>query len=237
MRALVSALFLGACALVSVGHGLRAQGLPNSQTVTSGSSPVVQANQSITTSGTVTVSSGTSVTFQAGNTITLQNGFQASAGSNFHAFVATPDFVINVTPTSSSTALAGGSVTYNVTVSSIFNFTGTVYFSPAGVTGLPQGATASFSAGAITPTANSTSKPITLTITTAAGITGNYAFTVLSTSLSYPNHQGTSSLSVQDFYLTLSPATFTVYSLGTATYQISATGLNGFNSSISLSFG
>ncbi len=236
MRSLVSALSCGVCAAALLGPGLKAQGLQPGVTVTSGNSPVVQADQTITTSGTVTISSGTSVTFQAGNTITLQNGFHATSGSSFHAFIAKPDFVINVTPTAGATVLAGGSVTYNVTVSSIFNFPGTVYFSPAGVTGLPQGATASFSASSIAPPVNTTSNPITLTITTASGITGNYAFTVVGTSLGYPNHQGTSSLSVQDFYLTLSPATYTVYTLGAATYQLSATGVNGFNNSISLYF-
>src|SRR5579885_1354388 len=120
MRSLVSALSCGVCAAALLGPGLKAQGLQPGVTVTSGNSPVVQADQTITTSGTVTISSGTSVTFQAGNTITLQNGFHATSGSSFHAFIAKPDFVINVTPTAGATVLAGGSVTYNVTVSSIF---------------------------------------------------------------------------------------------------------------------
>jgi hypothetical protein len=159
MRPRIPALLLGACALVALIPGLRSQGLPNNQTVTSGSSPVVQANQTIQTNGTVTINASTSVTFQAANTITLQNGFTATAGSNFHAFLTTPDFVINVTPTSGGTTLAGAATTYSVTVSSIFNFTGTVYFSAAGVTGLPQGASASFSASSITPPVDATSTP------------------------------------------------------------------------------
>ncbi|HLI86673.1 MAG TPA: putative Ig domain-containing protein [Bryobacteraceae bacterium] len=227
MRSRISAPFLAACALAG------AQGLPPTVTVTSGNSAVVQADQTVTTSGTITINAGTSVTFEAGNIITLQNGFHATAGSNFHAFIATPDFVINVTPTSGGTTLAGNSATYSVTVSSIFNFSGPVYFSPAGVTGLPQGATASFSASSITPPVNSTSSPITLTITTASGVTGNFAFAVVGASLGYPNHVGTSSLVVQDFTLTVSPSITYIPQSGAATFTVTVTGLNHFTGTVS----
>jgi hypothetical protein len=127
------------------------------------------------------------------------------------------------------------SATYGVTVSSIFNFTGTVYFSPAGVTGLPAGASASFSASSITPSTNTTSTPITLTITTAPGITGNYAFTVVGTSIGYSNHLGTSSLSVQDFVLTVSPSTTWVPQDGTVTFTVGATAVNGYHGTVTFS--
>jgi hypothetical protein len=201
MRPLVSALLLGACALVSVGHGIRAQGLPSTLTVTSASPSVDQTDTTIVTQGSVVVNSGSSLTFHAGSSITLQNGFQAAAGSNFTAFIAQPDFVITVTPMS-ATVLAGNGASYTVTVTSLFNFAGTVSFSPAAVSGLTRGASASFSASSITPPANG-SGSITLTISTATGVTGNFSFSVSGSSPGYLNHYAAGALSVQDFYLTL----------------------------------
>lgn len=60
MRSPVSASSVaGACILVALGPGLIAQGLQSIVTVTSGGSPVVQANQTIKTNGTVTINAVT----------------------------------------------------------------------------------------------------------------------------------------------------------------------------------
>jgi lipopolysaccharide export system protein LptA len=61
-----AALWLAASFLVSFGPAIKAQGLPNNLTVTSGNPPVDEANQTITTSGAVTVSTGSSLVSRRG---------------------------------------------------------------------------------------------------------------------------------------------------------------------------
>ena len=82
------ALWLPACACVAQAPVLRAQVLPNTLTVTSATAPLHQANQTITTSGTVTLPNGASTTFEAGTTVDLKPGFHASVGSKFAALIA-----------------------------------------------------------------------------------------------------------------------------------------------------
>ncbi|MGP8247164.1 MAG: hypothetical protein ACLQVN_21940 [Bryobacteraceae bacterium] len=74
----------------------------------------------------------------------------------------------------------------------------------------------------------------TLSIGAATGTPGNYSFTVTATSGSL-TRTATALLSVQDFTWTVSPTSQSVTSGSTGTYTITATGLNGFNSTI-LSF-
>jgi len=89
--------------------------------------------------------------------------------------LATPDFTISATPASQGVN-PGGSASYTVSTSSIFNFSGSVTLS---VTGLPSGASASFAAnnfatpGSTKLTVNTSSStplgPSTLTITGTSG--------------------------------------------------------------------
>jgi hypothetical protein len=166
--------------------------------------------------------------------MTLQLGFHAVAGSAFHAFVAPPDFVVSAAPTSGGSTLAGGTASYNVTITSLFGFASPVTLSNSAVTGLPQGATASFSASPVTPPANG-STSVTLTISTAPGITGNYALTVVGTSPGLVAHYATSPLSVQDFSVSISPSTTTIPQGGTATFAITTAPVNGYKGTVNFS--
>jgi len=225
-------LWLGVCGFAWLAPALKAQALPNNLTVTSATAPIYQADQTITTSGTVIVNSGSSVTFQAGSTIKLEQGFHAAVGSHFHAALALPDFIISVAPAAgnSGAVLVGGSTTYTVTATGIFNFSGPVGFN---IAGLPAGATATLNPQSVSVPANG-SASATLTIATATGgVTGNYSFGVTGSSVSLV-HSATGSLSVQDFTLSISPSVVSLLNGGTATYQITAGSISGFNGTISL---
>ena len=98
------------------------------------------------------------------------NGDGNTSGDNIYfTFISaayqapTPDFAIAATP-SSRTIFQGNSATYDVTVTPSAGFTGTVTLS---VSGLPAGASASFSPTSINIT-DATPKTSTLTVTTSA---------------------------------------------------------------------
>ncbi len=80
-------------------------------TITSSTPPPYTANNSITTSGTVTIGSGSTVTYQSGGVIYLMPGFTAAAGSTFTAMVA--PLILSLTPTSGH----GPSQTFTATYS------------------------------------------------------------------------------------------------------------------------
>jgi hypothetical protein len=135
-----------------------------------------------------------------------------------------PDFTISVAPISGTT-LAGGSASYTVTVTGQPGFSGPVGLAASS---MPAGAGASFSPLSITGSGTSA-----MTITTAAGsAAGNYSFGVTGTSSSLA-HSATGSIGVQDFGLTVSPTGVALSSgSGSATYQVTATRLNGYNGDI-----
>ena len=85
-----------------------------------------------------------------------------------------PDFSVSATPALQSVA-PGGSTTYTVTVGSLNGFGGIVALS---VSGLPAGATPSFSPSTVTGSGTST-----LTVsTTSATVGGTYPLTISGTS-------------------------------------------------------
>ena len=169
--------------LASMSPMALAQGLQPTLTVSSINGSKFQANQTITTSGSVTVNGSSpypSVVFLAGTQITLLPGFQAtapagSAGNTFTASIAPPDFVVSVTTT--TPAVTPGSVaTYTPTVTGIFNFSGMVALS---TTGVPSTVTASMSSPSVTVPMNG-STPSTLTLTTSTTTAPNtYSFNVM----------------------------------------------------------
>jgi hypothetical protein len=134
-----------------------------------------------------------------------------------------PDFALSVAP-GSRTVTAGASAGYSVTVTPSNGFSGTVAF---GATGLPSGATPSFSGS-------------NLTITTGSALAaGTYPFTITGTSGSL-SHSASATLVVQaapDFALGISPASQTVTAGGQTTYTVSVTGSNGFSSPVTFTAG
>lgn len=139
-----------------------------------------------------------------------------------------PDFTISASP-ASQTVNAGSGTTYTVTLSALNGFSGVVNLT---ATGLPTGATATFSPTSITGSGTST-----VTVTTAAGSAASSStFTMTGTSGALV-HSTTATLNVvaPDFSVSVSPGTTSVAPSGTATFTVTVAPLNGFTGSVNLS--
>ena len=142
--------------------------------------------------------------------------------------ITVADFSLSATP-SSRTVLPGASTTYTATATAGTGFTGTVAFS---VTGLPAGATASFSPTAVTPSGTTT-----LTVaTTPATPPGSYPLTIRATS--GPRVRTVNVTLVVNggtFSITASPTSRTISRRGSTTYTVTVPGGTGFVGTIALS--
>jgi hypothetical protein len=137
-----------------------------------------------------------------------------------------PDFAISASPSSESVA-PGNSTTYSVSVAPSNSFNGSVSFS---VSGLPTGATATF-----TPTSVQTSGSSTLSISTSSGTpTGTYALTITGTSGAL-THSAQVTLVVADFAIAMSPTSQTVRRRSSTSYTVSITPLGAFFATVSFS--
>src|SRR5204862_130740 len=104
----------------------------------------------------------------------------------------------------------GGSTTYTATVTAANGFNGAVAFS---VSGLPAGASASFSPASVNSSGNST-----LSVSTSGSTpVGNYLLTITGTSGSL-THSDTVTLVVTDFTLSATPASQSVPVGSSTTY-------------------
>jgi len=142
-----------------------------------------------------------------------------------------PDFSISPSP-SSQTVTAGGSTSYTASVTPINGFTGTVNLS---VSGLPTGATASFS-----PTSIGGSGSSTLSISTSTtASTGAFTLTITGTGVS-TTHSTAVNLTINpppapDFSISPNPSSQTVTAGGSTSYTASVSPLNGFTGTVNLS--
>jgi len=143
-----------------------------------------------------------------------------------------PNFSISASPASQS-AVVGGSTTYTTTVAVVGGFAGVVTLSASG---LPSGATASFSPATVTGSGTST-----LTVTTASTTPlGSSTLTITGTS-GVQVQSTTVTLSVvsqpppPDFTIAGSPSTQTVVAGNTTTYTATIGSLNGFAGVVTLS--
>jgi hypothetical protein len=137
-----------------------------------------------------------------------------------------PDFAISTTP-SSQTVTAGGGTSFTTTISATNGFGGNVSLS---VSGLPTGATASFS-----PTSVAGSGSSTLSVSTSGSTpAGSYTLTIAGTSGSLA-HSNTVTLNVTDFTISASPSSQTVTAGASAIYTNTVGALNGFNGNVALS--
>lgn len=145
--------------------------------------------------------------------------------------VTTPNFTISATP-SSRTVTAGSGTTYTASVAAVNGFTGTVGFS---VSGLPSGATASFS-----PTSVAGSGSSTLSVSTSSSTpAGTSTLTITGTSGSLV-HSTTVTLVVNaaatpNFTLSATPASQTVTAGSSTSYTASVAAVNGFTGTVSFS--
>jgi hypothetical protein len=172
------------------------------------------------------VSYGIPGTYVASFTVT-DNGGATSAAATRAVTVA--DFSVSAAP-ASQTVTAGSGTSYTATATAGAGFTGTVSF---GVSGLPPGATASFSPGSV-----SASGSVTMAVSTAASTPpGSYTLTVTGTS-GPVSHSATVTLVVSvvgDFSLAVTPTSSPVQRGASTTYSVTISPVQGFSSSVTLS--
>ena len=142
--------------------------------------------------------------------------------------VAAPDFSMSVTPASQS-VVVGNSTSYTVTITPAGGFSGQVSLS---VSGLPSGASGTFSPNPATGTS-------TLAVSTATTTpTGTYSLTVMGSSGTI-SHSTAATLVVNgapDFSLSATTSSRSVGgSVTSTTYSLTITPLSGFNSPVTLS--
>jgi len=168
-----------------------------------------------------------------GTSYTIQLEFSNAANNCVNFPVQTgPDFSVTATP-ASQTVTAGGGTSYTATSTATGGFTGTVNFS---VSGLPAGASASFSPASVAGSGSSTMAVTTSTTTPA----GTYTLTVTGTSGTL-THSTTVKLvvnpvgGVPDFTIAVSPASRTITRGTSGTYTVTIGAVNGFTGTVSLS--
>jgi plastocyanin len=137
--------------------------------------------------------------------------------------VTVGNYSLSATP-NSQTIAPGGSANYSVTVAAQNGFTGIVSFA---LTGLPAGATASF-----TPTSVTGSGATTLAISTNTLISaGTYPMTITGTSGPVTRTVNVTLVVNGDFTVSAAPATVTINRDGTATYSV-AVSSSGFSGTV-----
>lgn len=204
---------------------LSASGLPTGATASFSPS-------SLASSGSSTVTISTSSTTPPGTyTITLSGigGGKTHAATVTLTVSGTPDFTIAASPPSSS-VVQGASVSYVISLTPTSGFSSSVSLSASG---LPAGATATFSPSSVAPSATSTLSVQTSATTPA----GTYVITVSGTGGGLTRTR-TVSLTVStatDFAMSASPASLGVVQGGSNTTVVSLTPISGFSSPVSLS--
>jgi uncharacterized membrane protein len=181
----------------------------------------------VNTSGSSTMTVTTAANLPPGSypvTITGTSGsLQHSAGVTLNL----SDFTLGASPASQSVN-PGSSTTYTVGITALGGFGGVVSFSTSG---LPSGASASF-----TPTTVTGGGSTTMTVATAANTPpGNYPVTITGTSVTQ-QHSAQVSLTVNgpapDFSLSASPAQLIVQQGSSGNYTINVSPINGFTGTV-----
>ena len=137
---------------------------------------------------------------------------------------AVPTIALSATPATQA-VIIGGNTTYSVSSAAFNGLTGDVALT---VTGLPTGATASFSPTTITGGTGTS----TLTLNTAGvTATGDSTLTIKGTDGAVVQSVPVT-LKVVDFTLAATPATQQVVIGASTTYTVSSTAINGFNGTV-----
>jgi len=159
----------------------------------------------------------------------LLNSSGVPSVASFVQLDSQPDFSIAATP-SSQTVVQGNSTTYTVNVVPSGGFTGNVTFS---LSGLPQGANASFNPSSVTTSGSST-----LTISTLASTApGSYTLTITATGGTLV-HTAKVTLVVSvpsNFAISVAPTSATVNRGSSTTYTTTITGQGGFAGTVNFS--
>jgi len=156
----------------------------------------------------------------------LLNGAGTPSMAAFTQVATQPDFAVTAAPSSRSVVPSTGT-TYSVSVSPSGGFNGSVILSASG---LPSGASASFSPSAIAGSGSSN-----LSISTSSGTpAGTYPVTITATSGSLV-HTAQVTLFVGDFSVTASPSSQTASGNTKLTYTVTVTAVGSFSGSINFS--
>jgi len=207
---------------------LSASGLPSGASATFSPNPISGGSGNSTMSVTTTASTPT-------GTYTLT--ITGTSGSLTHATTvtlvvnsaATPNFSLSATP-SSQTVTQGNGTSYTATVTPSGGFTGSVTLSASG---LPSGASATFSPNPISGGSGNSTMSVTTTASTPPGtytltITGTSGSLMRSTTVTLVVNSGSS----QSFSISASPATQTVTRGSNTAYTVTVTAVNGFNGQV-----
>jgi hypothetical protein len=161
---------------------------------------------------------------------------QPSGPSNAETITVTQPFTLSVPPPASLTASAGQSVSTTVTITPASGFTGAVTLSCP--SGLPSGATCSFTSSGSTGPFSLSGNPssptaVTMTIATTPNMAPSGAQTVTITGASGGAAISTTvsvtvTATTESFALSTTATTFPVSVGGTASVQVTVTGKNGF---------
>jgi hypothetical protein len=138
-----------------------------------------------------------------------------------------PDFSLSASP-SSRTIVPGAGTTYTATVTANTGFSGTVSLS---FSGLPAGASASFSPASISTSGSSTLSVFTSSTTPP----GSYPLTVTATSGSLIHTAGVTLVVSGDFAVSVTPSSATVTRRSSVSYLVTITPGSGFTGAVSLS--
>jgi hypothetical protein len=148
--------------------------------------------------------------------------------ANVNLVVTAPDFTISGTPVSQS-VVQGSGVAYSATVAAVNGFSGSVALS---ISGLPSGATASFS-----PTSVAGAGTSTLTVNTLSSTpTGTYSLTITGTSGTLLHATNvTLIVAALDFTISASPSSQTVVQGNGTSYTATVAAVNGFAQTVTFS--
>lgn len=184
---------------------------------------------SITGAGSSALSVTTNSTTPGGTyTLTIKGACGTQSHSaNVTLVVNVPDFTIGATP-ASQTVIRPTAAPYTVTTTSINTFSGPVALT---VTGLPSGATATFS-----PTTISGAGSSTLTVTPGSNTPqGTFTLTIKGTSGTQVHTVAVKLfVNVPDFTVAATPSTQTVVQGSSGTYTVNTTSYYSFSGSIAL---
>jgi PKD domain/Domain of unknown function (DUF1929) len=163
--------------------------------------------------------------YVASFTVTDNGGVQSQAVTRA---VTVTDFSLSATP-GSQTVVPGSSGSYTVSTTPQNGFSGNITF---GVTGLPSGATASF-----TPASVGVGQSTTLSVTTSTTIApGSYPLTITANSGPLSHSVGVTLIVPGDFSIAVPPpSTATISKGGSAAYGISVTAGQGFSGTVAFS--
>jgi subtilase family serine protease len=157
-------------------------------------------------------------------------GLGSPINTNFTPVIL-PDFSITVSP-SAVNSQAGDTSTPTINVNSLNGFSSAVSLTASA----PTGWGSSFNPTSISPSSGgSASSALTINVPTTAKA-GTYSVTITGTSGSLIHSASlTITVLVPDFSITANPTSRTVSGIGSTTYTIKLTAINGYNSSVNLS--